>query len=199
VNTLLICDVVDQDVVTQLAAPVQAWVRSGQPAPIILTEREWRDATDAFPIEYEDMREANRLLAGRDPWQGISVQREHVRRQLEHELMGKLVQARRAYAALSGEPKRLAAVLVESAGGFFAMLRAAVRLTGATPPATTDKLVELAGRTLGFDASRLEPLVAHVMGGRELTLQAGDGLPAAYVAALAATAGFVNRMERKGS
>ena len=35
--------------------------------------------------------EAHRLLAGRDPWSGIEVDRGHLRRQLEHELMGKQI------------------------------------------------------------------------------------------------------------
>src|SRR2546427_6939892 len=34
------------------------------------------------------------VLAGRDPWRGIVVRRDDVRRQLEHELMGKLVRLR---------------------------------------------------------------------------------------------------------
>jgi hypothetical protein len=198
-NTLLICDRADADLFARLATPVARWVKGGQPAPIILTAQEWRDATDAFPIEYEDMREAHRLLAGRDPWAGITVDREHVRRQLEHELMGKLVQARRAYAALQGEPKRLGRVLVESAGGFLAMLRAALRLAGHAPPPAAEQVVQTAGATIGFDAAALAPLVAHVSGGSELHVKAGDPLPAAYVAALAATAAYVHRMERKGS
>jgi predicted nucleotidyltransferase len=198
-NTLLICDRVDETLFARLEPPVRAWLRAGQPAPLILTEREWRDATDAFPIEYEDMREANRLLAGRDPWGGITIQREHVRRQLESEVMGKLVQARRAYVALRDDPKQLTAMLVGTAGGFFAMLRAALRLAGTTPPADVEALVRDAGARMGFDAAALQPLAVHTTGGRALVLKAGDPLPGSYVAALAATAAYVNRMERKDS
>ncbi|PYP53685.1 MAG: hypothetical protein DMD45_00980 [Gemmatimonadetes bacterium] len=50
---------------------MRVWTKGGHPAPLILTEREWRESADAFPIEYEDMRDAHRLLAGRDPWPGI--------------------------------------------------------------------------------------------------------------------------------
>ncbi len=98
VNTLLICDAVDEALFVALAPAVRGWTRAGQPAPLILTEREWRESADAFPIEYADMREAHRLLAGRDPWPGIDVDRGHLRRQVEHELMGKLVRLRQAYA-----------------------------------------------------------------------------------------------------
>src|SRR3989442_10849788 len=75
---------------------MRAWTRAGHTAPLILSEREWRESADAFPIEYEDMRDAHRLLAGRDPWPGIQVDRGQLRRQLEHELMGKLVRLRQA-------------------------------------------------------------------------------------------------------
>src|SRR6266699_1874770 len=69
VNTLLICDAVDEDLFARLERPVRDWVKAGHPAPLILTEREWQTSADAFPIEYEDIREAHRLLAGRDTWQ----------------------------------------------------------------------------------------------------------------------------------
>src|SRR5256886_5059367 len=102
-----------------------------------------------------DIREAHRLLAGRDPWRGVTVQREHLRRQLEHELMGKLVRLRQAYAALRGDPKQLGRVIVGSAAGFFTMLRATLRLAGKTPPAPPDALVREAGALMGFAPERL--------------------------------------------
>ena len=199
VNTLLVCDGVDEDLFSRLEPPVRAWTRAGHPAPLILTEREWRDAADAFPIEYQDMRDAHRLLAGRDPWPGITVQPEHVRRQLEHELMGKLVHLRQAYATLRGEPQRLGGVIVGSAGGFFTMLRAALRLGGKTPPVAPDALVREAAAAMGFAPEGLAALVAHASGGRALKLGPGDPLPAAYLGAVARTAEYVNRMERTRS
>ena len=42
---------------------MRVWSKGGHPAPLISTEREWRESADAHPIEYEDMREAHRLLA----------------------------------------------------------------------------------------------------------------------------------------
>ncbi len=150
VNTLLICDTVDDALFAALAPAMRAWTRAGHPAPLILTEREWRESADAFPIEYEDMRDAHRLLAGRDPWPGIQVDRGQLRRQLEHELMGKLVRLRQAYAALHEDPKQLARVVVGSAGGFFTMLRAVLRLAGRPVPASPAELVRrLYGRRSG--------------------------------------------------
>src|ERR1051326_8096642 len=133
-DTPLVCDTVDGALFDALAPVVRAWTKSGHPAPLIFTEREWRESADAFTIEYEDMGEAHRLLAGRDPWSGIRVDRGDLRRQLERELVGKLVRLRQAYAALWAEPKRLAGVIVGSAPGFFTMLRALLRLAGQPVP-----------------------------------------------------------------
>src|SRR5437763_1507393 len=185
VNTLLICDTVDDALFAALAPAMRAWARGGHPAPPILTEREWRESADAFPIEYEDMRDAHRLLAGRDPWPGIQVDRGQLRRQLEHELMGKLVRLRQAYAALHEDPKQLARVVVGSAGGFFTMLRAVLRLAGRPVPASPAELVR----------SAAAPLVQHAMGGPVPRLGKGDPLAAAYLEAVASTAAYVNRLE----
>jgi hypothetical protein len=179
-NTLLLTDDVDADLFARLARPVRAWTASGHPAPLILTEREWRASADAFPIEYEDIREGHRILAGRDPWHGITVRREHVRRQLEHELMGKLVHLRQAYVAQWTHPRRLAEIVRETRAGFLTMLRAVLRLAGRTPPAAPEALVQEAGALIGF---------------------APDGLtdPAGYLTAVTRTAAYVNRMERTPS
>ena len=192
VNTLLICDAVDEELFARLRPVLGRWVGAGHPAPLILTETEWRSSADAFPIEYEDIQEAHRVLAGRDPWPGVTVRRDDVRRQLEQELMGKLVRLRQAYVALP--PKQLARVVAGSAGGFFTMLRAALRLAGQTPPADVGSLVRAAGALVGFPPDGLAPLVAHATGGRALRLAAGDPLPAAYLGAVAQTAEFVNRL-----
>ena len=195
VNTLLICDTVDDALFTALAPAMREWTRAGRTAPLILTEREWRESADAFPIEYEDMRAAHRLLAGRDPWPGIQIDRGHLRRQLEHELMGKLVRLRQAYAALRADPKQLARVVVGSAGGFFTMLRAVLRLAGRPAPTSPAELVRSGGGLIGFPADGLAPLVQHAMGGPIPRLGKSDPLATAYLAAVAATAAYVNRLE----
>ena len=180
-----------------LAPVVRAWTKSGHPAPLILTEREWRESADAFPIEYEDMRDAHRLLAGRDPWPGVRVERDHVRRQVEHELMGKLVRLRQAYGALWAEPKRLAGVIVGSAPGFFTMLRALLRLAGKPVPARPEALVGAAATLIGIAAGDLTPLIRHAEGGPALKLEGGarDPLVAAYLTAVARTAEYVNQLK----
>lgn len=176
-NTLLIVDGVDLALFAALNAPVRAWIGANHPPPLVLTEAEWRNSADAFPVEYEDIRDGHRLLAGRDPWHGIRIQREHVRRQLEHELMGKLVHLRQVYAAEWNNGKRLAEVIGGTRAGFLTMLRAVLRLAGRPVAPAPDALVREAASLIGFST---------------------DGLtePAAYLDAVTRTAEYVNRMER---
>lgn len=175
-NTLLIVDRADSELFQKLTPAVRTWIAK-HPPPLVLTEREWANSADAFPIEYEDIRAGHRVVAGRDPWHGIRIQREHVRRQLEHELMGKLVHLRQAYAAEWGNAKRLAEIIAGTRAGFLTMLRAVVRLLGRPVPATDEALVREAAGVIGF---------------------AADGLsePAAYLDAVTRTAEYVNRLER---
>src|SRR5574342_709306 len=79
-DTLLLCDRVDEDLFARLGPAVATWTRAGHPPPLIMTATEWRASADAFPIEYQDMRQHHRVLAGGDPWGGIAVSRDHVRR-----------------------------------------------------------------------------------------------------------------------
>jgi len=194
VNTLLICDAVDEGLFAALEPALVRWVRAGNPAPLILAEREWRESADAFAIEYEEIRSAHRVLAGRDPWAGISVRREDLRRQLEGELMGKLVRLRQLYAAFRSDRKRLTQVIVASTAGVFTMLRAALRLAGRTAPAAPEDLVRQAAVVIGFAPESLDDVVAHVRGRRRLALAARDPRAAAYLVAVTRTAEFVNSL-----
>src|SRR5207247_10156054 len=45
-NTLLICVAVDEDLFARLEPAVRGWTRAGHPAPLILTEQEWRESAD---------------------------------------------------------------------------------------------------------------------------------------------------------
>src|SRR5256885_3894227 len=66
VNTLLICDAVDESLFAALRAgtTLRDWLRAGNPAPLVLSEPEWRASADVVPIEDEDIPAAYRVLAG---------------------------------------------------------------------------------------------------------------------------------------
>ena len=191
VNTLLICDAVDEPLFAALGPVLRDWQN---PPPLILTEAEWRQSADAFPIEYDDIRAAHHVLAGKDPWAGITVRRDDVRRQLEHELKGKLVRLRQAYAGTRDDARALTRVITGSLAGFFTMLRAALRLAGRPVGTAPADLLAQAAAAIGFAAEPLADLAAHAAGTGRLTLKAADPRAVAYLAAVARTAEFVDHL-----
>ncbi len=191
VNTLLICDAVDEPLFAALGPVLRNWQN---PPPLILTEAEWRQSADAFPIEYDDIRAAHHVLAGKDPWAGITVHRDDVRRQLEHELKGKLVRLRQAYAGTRDDARALTRVIAGSLAGFFTMLRAALRLAGRPVGTAPADLLAQAAAAIGFAAEPLADLAAHAAGTGRLTLTAADPRAVAYLAAVARTAEFVDHL-----
>ena len=66
-------------------------------------------------MEYADILERHRMLHGAPPFDGIHVDPVILRRQLEHEAMGKLLKLRRGILATGGDVKRQTALLADSA------------------------------------------------------------------------------------
>jgi hypothetical protein len=169
-------------------------VAAGQPAPLVVTAREWRESADAFAIEYADLRESHRVLAGRDPWADVAIDPEHVRRQLEHELRGKVLRLRQGCLAARGDGAALTELVREAAGGWLTMLRTILRLAGRPVPDDPAEVVGAAAALAGFPT---EPVATLIAGGRRLgspRLAARDERVAAYVAAVARTADYVSSL-----
>jgi hypothetical protein len=183
-NTVVILTSASPDALRPLAAPVTRWVRGGQPAPLIFSEPGWRSSTDVFPIELEDMRDAHRMLAGRDPFDGLETTPADLRRELEREARGKLIQLRAAFVAAEADGKELGRLLETSAKTFFVLFRAAVRLKEGSPPAAHPTLVERMAEVAGIDAGAFDWVVGRLAGEKRPNLGDYDPLGERYVAAL---------------
>ena len=178
------------------ATPVLAeWAKAGESAPLVFAEAEWRASADVFPIEIEDMREAHRLLAGSDPFEGLVTRRADLRRELEHELRGKMLRLRTEYAAAAADGKSLERLLVHSAGTFFVLFRATLRLVGGVPPTDHDALVSETAAAAGLDLGAFTWVLAALGGKGRQALEAYDPIAGRYVDAMEALADFVDGLE----
>jgi hypothetical protein len=121
------------------------------------------------------------------------VRREDVQRQLEYELVGKVVRLRQGYVRALDDGRRLTQLVAASASGFLTMLRTTLRLAGTPVPKTPAELVLAAAAVVGFPATDLADVVAHVEGRAPLALGPGDPRAGAYLEAVARTADYVNR------
>ena len=178
------------------ATPLIAdWTKAGEPAPLLFAEGEWRASADVFPIEIEDMREAHRLLAGRDPFAGLATRRADLRRELEHELRGKVLRLRTEYAAAAADGKALSRLLVHSAGTFFILFRAALRLGGGAPPSGHEALVRETAAVAGLDATAFDWVLAALGGKEPKPLQPYDPIAGRYVDTMEKLADYVDGLE----
>ena len=81
-DLLVLVDDLGMEELRRVAPTTRAWIEAGHPAPLTLTTLEWRASADVFPMEYADVLEAHRVLAGTLPLDGIAVDPHDLRRQL---------------------------------------------------------------------------------------------------------------------
>lgn len=198
-TTLLIVRDATPAALRPIQKAVADWTRKGNPPPLIFGERGWRASTDVFPIEIEDMREAHRVLQGRDPFQGITTTRPDLRRELEREVRGKLLRLRTEFAAAAAKGKQIEELLLDSIGTFFVLFRAVLRLAGRTPPQTPKTLVQETAELTGMDTSAFTWVLDKLVGHNVPALKAGDAVGERYLAQVERLVEFVDTYNPDGA
>lgn len=113
------------------AEPVCHWWRErGNPAPLLMSETEVRSSTECFPIEFHDMIERRRILAGRDIIPELQIDDSGYRAQIEYQLRSKLLRLRQKAAGLLTDKDLLRRLLADSVSTFCVLTRHALRLAG---------------------------------------------------------------------
>jgi hypothetical protein len=164
-NVLVIVDELTMQHMRAEAAVARACGEKGNPPPLTLTLAEWRGSADIFPMEYADILERHRVLHGTPPFDGIKVDHEHLRLQVEHEAMGKLLKLRQGILASGGESKAQLELLAASLSTIMVIFRAFERLHGAAPSTDYERLSRDVAARVGFDVGPFERVVRHVRGG----------------------------------
>jgi hypothetical protein len=124
-------DAVDLDA---CARAVHGWHRHGLATPLILPEQEFRRSLDAFPLEYSEMVRAHAHVYGDDPFDGVAIAPDDLRRACETQVKSHLLHLREEYIESGGRPQAVADVVRASAPGFATLLRSVARLHGARTP-----------------------------------------------------------------
>src|SRR6478609_6728687 len=78
--SLALVRAITADDLDRCAAHAASWHRAGCATPLLLTREEFAGSLDAFPIEYGEILETNRILFGVDPFAGMTISREDLRR-----------------------------------------------------------------------------------------------------------------------
>jgi hypothetical protein len=129
------CDVSDLDACAKLA---HQWQRHGLSIPLILPDQEFRRSLDAFPLEYAEILRAHERVFGVDPFDGVSISTEDLRRACETQVKSHLLHLREGFIETGGRPQAVADLVCTSAPAFAALLRNVARLNGAASAARAD-------------------------------------------------------------
>jgi hypothetical protein len=176
----------------ECASRAGSWHRAGCATPLLLTRDEFAGSLDAFPIEYGEILETHQLLYGVDPFPGLTIAVEDVRRECETLVKSHLLHLRENYIECRGRQGDIRELVSEAAPAFALILRRLARLDGADAGSNA-ALSEWAARRPGLDPRTVGDVLALA------DQQAGVDpvrLYAAYLAAVQQLWSFIDRWRK---
>ena len=106
------------------------WHQRRIAVPLMLEATELERTLDIFPLEYAAIIADHVVVRGADPFAGVVIPMEDVRRATEAQAKSHLIHLREAYLETHGEATRIAQLVSASAGPFRALLTNIGRLLG---------------------------------------------------------------------
>jgi hypothetical protein len=162
----------------------EAWHRRGIAVPLMLASGELERTVDIFPLEYSSILAQYLVVRGPDPFQGVSIALEDVRRATEGQAKSHLIHLREAFLESHGETTRIARLIASSAAPLRALLTSIARLNDGAPDETlTDQaLAAMAETRMGISATLIREILVSSGGGHS-TIADPSALLAHYVEA----------------
>ncbi|MBY0496612.1 MAG: hypothetical protein K2Y23_20595 [Cyanobacteria bacterium] len=156
---LAVVDAITAADLDECAARAASWHRAGCGTPLLLTQDEFAGSLDAFPIEYGEIIETHRVIYGVNPFAGLTIKPEDLRRECETMVKSHLLHLRENYIECRGRQSHVSALVAEAAPHFALILRRLARLDG-SPAETNSDLSAYAARRPGLDARVVGDLLA---------------------------------------
>ena len=144
---------------TSCASRTSAWRRAGAGTPLVLTPYDFARSLDAFPIEYGEILTTHDVVFGRDPFDGLTVKPEDLRRACEVQVKSHLLHLREDYLEGGGRPADVELLVRESAPGFAVVLRHLARLDD-VPATTNAEIADYATRRIKLDDHLVDNMLA---------------------------------------
>ena len=172
-HTLAIVDTLTVADLRACAGRAAAWHDANLATPLLLAAHEFESSLDAFPLEFGAILADHTVIAGRAPFDSLTVDPVDLRRAVEVQARSQLIHLRESYVETRGNANALSLLIVDSAPAFKALVGSMRRLDPAFDPGAGGKaIVALAGAhdLASAEAERifpgyleaLERLVEHV-------------------------------------
>jgi hypothetical protein len=188
--SLAIVRSVTADDLAACAGRASSWLRNSSATPLILSRDEFAGSLDAFPIEFGEIIDTHRVIFGADPFAGLSIRPDDLRRACEVQVKSHLLHLRENYIECGGRPAAIESLVADSAPGFAALLRRLASLDGTTHD-TAAELGAYAAARPGLDPRVVGNLIAIMASGSGAGVDAVRLFPA-YLAAVEQLARFID-------
>ena len=128
VHTLALVDRLTFADLAACAPQIRTWRRSGAAVPLLLSRDEFLRSLDVFPIEYGNIIARHVILAGDNPFAGMTVNEHDLRRACELQVKSHLIHLREGYLESGGDSAAVARLISSSAESLRALLANLERL-----------------------------------------------------------------------
>jgi predicted nucleotidyltransferase len=130
INVLIIIDHSDFSQMKQFGIRCRRMLRKYRITPLLLRKQEFINSSDVFPMEYMDVSSRNLLLFGEDVTKELTLTKNNLRHQLEHQMRGDINTLRQLVIASKGRGRLLGRNIKRWYGSFSAVFRGLLRLKG---------------------------------------------------------------------
>jgi len=129
-NIVLVVKSVKADQLKKYGALHRRWAKEQVVVPLFVTLADLPAMALVFPLEYLEIQEQHRLLAGQDPFVGFKVDQRHLLAEVLQSLRGNLLRVRQRFIEGGGTEEAITILLPLSLTAILPVLRGAQRLLG---------------------------------------------------------------------
>ena len=105
-NIIVIFNKLEASDIKNAIVAIKKWIKAKNALPIIMSESEWQNSADVYPIEYIEIKNNYEILYGKNVVAPISVSKYDLRLQCEYEIKNLLVRIRQIYLGNSDNPSK---------------------------------------------------------------------------------------------
>ena len=129
-NIVLIVKSARADQLKKYGAVHRRWAKEQVVVPLFVTLADLPAMSLVFPLEYLEIQEQHRLLAGQDPFVGFKVDQRHLLAEVLQSLRGNLLRVRQRFIEGGGSEEAITILLPLSLTAMLPVLRGVQRLLG---------------------------------------------------------------------
>ncbi len=154
-NIVLVVKSTKADQLKKYSALHRRWAKEQIVVPLFVTQADLPAMSLVFPLEYLEIQEQHRLLAGQDPFVGFKVDQRHLLAEVLQSLRGNLLRVRQRFIEGGGTEEAVTILLPLSLTAILPCLRGVQRLLGRPVLSQGEPLLKDIETLLSLDLSGL--------------------------------------------